>query len=158
MKAMNRNEIWELLIEAEMNERYYGFVSDVCRWWNAAERLLLILAAVGSLAAVIAKSEYQLALAWLSFLGALIEVIIKPISDWEKVGIKANEWRIAWIDVRELVRDMWREVSVKQNDEVLDGEKLMKKIIAIEKAKGYVPKVQWVMDRIAQRAAKRLGS
>ena len=157
MKAMNRNEIWEALIEAETNERYYGVVSDVCRWWNTGARLLLITAASGSLAAVIAESQHQLWLAWLSFVAAFVEVIIKQVADWEKVGERANNWRLKWIDVRELAMDMWRKA---REDDVatLDGEKMNKLVLAIEKERGYVPKAQWLIDRIALQVAKRRGA
>jgi hypothetical protein len=157
-KKLNRKEVWEHLIEAETNERYFGIVSDVCRYWNTFAKLLLILAAIGSLAAVIAESHHQLWLAWLSFAAALIEVVIKPIADWEKVGERANQWRIKWIDVREMMRDLWRQVAAKDSEELINADKVLKETIAIEKERGYVPKVQWVVDRIARGIEKRLGS
>lgn len=157
-KKLNRKEVWECLIEAETNERYFGLVSDICRWWNAMAKILLILAAIGSLAAVIAESHHQLWLAWLSFGAAVVEVIIKPVADWEKVGERANQWRIKWIDVREMMRDLWRQVSSKEAEETVNAEKALKEIIAIEKDRGYVPKVQWLVDRIARSVERRLVS
>lgn len=157
-KQMNRREIWEGLIEAETNERYFGWVSTFCRWVDATAKLLLILAAIGSLAAVIAESQHQLWLAWLSFVAAVIEVIVKPVANWETVGRRANEWRVKWIDVRESMKDLWREAALMQPNDTLAADKPLKMMVAIEKGDGYVPKLQWLVDRIARQVERRLGA
>ncbi len=155
MNFMNRKQVWEHLNEAEMNEAYYGLFSSVCRWFNASMRILLLLASAGSLAAILAKSDHQGWLSWLSFIAALIEVVIKPVLNWEKGGDLAKKWRLGWIDIRQDLLELWRHVESGNDDATVDTTKVMKKIIAIEKAEGYLPKVQFIMDKLSKTAAKR---
>lgn len=151
----NRNELWVLLIEAETNERYFGLVTDVCRWVDMLVKFILISAATSSLAAVLAASRHQTWLSWLSFVAAFIEVLVRPIIDWPNIGVRAEEWRKKWIDIRESLESLWRANFTQSNIGEVDVSKLLKKIVAIEKEDGYVPKLQWLVDKISSQVVER---
>ena len=152
---VNRTELWVLLIEAETNERYFGLVTDVCRWFDMLVKFVLMAAATSSLAAVLAESRHQTWLSWLAFFAATIEVFIRPILDWPSIGVRAEGWRKKWIDIREGFDSLWRSNFTQSTSGEVDVSKLLKKIIAIEKEDGYVPKFQWLIDKISATAAER---
>ncbi len=118
---------------------------------------MLVCSSAGSLAAVIAESDYAQCLTWLSFAAAFIEVIIQPIANWSVVGSTAERRRKKWIDVREQFDDLWRIHGADTLDGRADIEQPMKRVIALEKENKYVPTVQWLVDFHCRRAEERRG-
>lgn len=154
-EKLSRNEMWVWLVEAETNERYFGVVTDICRLLDVIVKGILLIAATSSLAAVIADSKYETWLSLLSFGAAFIEVIVRPIVAWPKIHVQAEEWRKKWIDIREGFDSLWRANFVNTSIGEVDASKLIKRVISLEKESGYVPRWQWLVDKIASKVDER---
>lgn len=155
---MKRDELWRHLIDADVNVEYFAGVSTCCRWVDFTVRVTLVMGCAGSLMALSAKPEWQTTLAWISFVAAVIEVVIKPVTNWNSVGLKARAWRCDWIDLRSEFEKLWRENFASKATGIVVADLLIDKVNELEKSDGYFPRIQWIVDRLGKAAERRRGA
>jgi hypothetical protein len=154
---MNRDETWQHLIEADANARYFSHICEVCKLINKLVQLTLFLASLGSLVSAIAQNKYQIWLTSISFIAAFIEIILKPVLQWNEVEKQACQWKKSWIEVRFDFEDLWRKNFASKEEGFIDASKQLDKIKAIEMSEGHVPTFQWLYDAKIAKAERARG-
>lgn len=155
---MNRDETWQHLIEADASARYFSHICEACKFINKLVQLTLLLASLGSLVSAIAQNKYQIWLTSISFIAALIEIILKPIFQWNEVEKQACEWKKAWIEIRYDFEDLWRKNFNSKEEGFIDASKQLDKIKLIEMSEGYVPTFQRLYDAKIAKAERARGA
>ena len=68
--------------------------------------------------------------------------------------VQATSWKGAWIDIRDRLAAKWRTVENAEAEATIDCQDELTRMAKLEKAKGYVPKIDFVLNRISNKAAK----
>jgi hypothetical protein len=150
---MSRDELWYQLIVADGNARYYGKIENAFRFLETGVRLILLCSTIGDLLALLADSGFQKCLTIISCVSAIIEVVLKPVFKWDEIQKSARKIKLAWIDIRNDYETLWRKLEAERLPNI-DANDVLKTETKAEKATGYVPVVQWVVDRAMKAADK----
>lgn len=123
-----RNYIWNSMLDAEMNERYWSKLSK--RYYKREKWTKIFLASMasGTVASWHFWSEYVLLWKLLSASSAIVAIAL-PILNWpksiqnmniltEKWSLIKSDYELLWIDVKKSIKDK-DEVKIKKEIKIL---------------------------------------
>ncbi|HUN53996.1 MAG TPA: hypothetical protein VMU29_02450 [Smithella sp.] len=156
-----RKIIWDSMLDAEMNERYWSKLSN--RYYNREQKTKIFLAIMtsGTVASWSFWSTYEVLWKLLSAASALIAIAL-PILNWPKIiqsmnvltekwSLITNDYELLWLDVKKGVKEkdesrikkelknlMIKECTLSQKEVNLpDDPKLLKKCMnEVKKSRG----------------------
>ena len=155
----HREALWDALLDADLNVCYWTWISDGCTKWDQWLKIVIALAASGTVAAWGIWSQYPSAWKVLSAAACVASVIHPVLFSSEKLkrisGLVATwkeictDYELLWEQDSDLsATDSWNRFEVtKRREGSIDETSLPKKPRLIQKAYDHVRRKRGLDDR-----------
>lgn len=104
-----RDRIWELMLKADINVRYWKYYETRVSWIEKISRVVLIMSSVLSLLAWALKDEYMPLATAISVLTAFFTLVVVPAFGLEGYGAKIQGIKSKWIEIRDDYHQLWMD-------------------------------------------------
>jgi len=115
-----RERLWELMVKADINVRYWKSYEARVMWMEKISRLILISASVISVLAWALEKTYLPAATAISAFAAFVALVVVPSFGLEGYSSKVEAIRHRWIEIRDDYEELWADLD---NGEAQSWEK-----------------------------------
>ena len=153
-----RNAIWDLMLDADMNVRYWAELGR--RYYKRDKTYKIFLAAMssGTVASWGIWSEVQLLWKILSAISAVVAIAL-PILNWPKMIQSIGNVKQKWVDIKADYEVLWIEVNNNKDQAVLGEEfkKIRKREATASQQESNLPKKDKLLDKCWEAVLKSRG-